>query len=72
MKVMIMVVHPGWHFTINSTLFVYPSICCDQEILEEMFWNFPSTEIEMSYLRLEGSELLLLVFSQRDGQVKKL
>lgn len=28
-------------------------------------WNFPSTEIEMSYLRLEGSELLLLVFSQR-------
>jgi hypothetical protein len=36
----------------------------------ERVWNFPSTEIEMSYLRLEGSELLLLVFSQRDGQVK--
>jgi hypothetical protein len=30
-------------------------------------WIFPSTEIEMSYLRLEGSELLLLVFSQRGG-----
>ncbi len=28
-------------------------------------WNFPSTEIEMSYLMLEGSELLLLVYSQR-------
>lgn len=36
----------------------------------ERVWDFPSTEIEMSYLRLEGSELLLLVFSQRDGQVK--
>jgi len=33
-------------------------------------WNFPSTEIEMSYLRLEGSELLLLVFSQCDVVVK--
>lgn len=29
----------------------------------ERVWNFPSTEIELSYLRLEGSELLLLVFS---------
>ena len=36
----------------------------------EREWIFPSTEIEMSYLRLEGSELLLLVFSQRDGAVK--
>ena len=27
-------------------------------------WNFPTTEIELSYLSLEGSELLLLVFSQ--------
>ncbi len=36
----------------------------------DRIWNFPSTEIEMSYLRLEGSELLLLVFSQRDVVVK--
>ena len=36
----------------------------------ERVWNFPSTEIEMSYLRLEGAELLLLVFSHRDVQVK--
>ncbi len=36
----------------------------------ERVWDFPSTEIEMSYLRLEGAELLLLVFSQRDVQVK--
>ncbi len=36
----------------------------------ERVWVFPSTEIEMSYLRLEGAELLLLVFSQRDVQVK--
>jgi len=34
--------------------------------LEERAWNFSSTEIEMSYLRIEGSELLLLVFSQLD------
>jgi len=27
-------------------------------------WQFPTTEIELSYLSLEGSELLLLVFSQ--------
>jgi len=33
-------------------------------------WNFPSTEIEMSYLRLEGAELLLLVFSQNEDQIK--
>ena len=70
MKVMIMVVHPGWRFTINSTIFVYPSIYCDQEILEERVWDFLSTEIEMLYLRLESSELLLLVFSQRDVVVK--
>ena len=36
----------------------------------ERVWDFPSTEIEMSYLRLEGAELLLLVFSQRDVQAK--
>jgi len=35
----------------------------------ERVWNFPSTEIEISYLRLEGSELLLLVFSQHDGRI---
>ncbi|MGB3365121.1 MAG: hypothetical protein WBB48_10125 [Thermodesulfobacteriota bacterium] len=29
-------------------------------------WIFPSTEIELSYLSLEGSELLLLVFSQKE------
>ena len=29
-------------------------------------WVFPSTEIELSYLKLEDSELLLLVFSQTD------
>ena len=33
-------------------------------------WNFPSTEIEMSYLRLGDSELLLLVFSQNEDQIK--
>ena len=33
----------------------------------DRIWDFPSTEIEMSYLRLGGSELLLLVFSQRGG-----
>ncbi len=33
-------------------------------------WNFPSTEIEMSYLRLGDSELLLLVFSQSGTPVK--
>jgi len=36
----------------------------------ERVWNFPSTQIEMSYLRLDDSELLLLVFSQRGGLVK--
>ena len=30
-------------------------------------WELPSTEIELSYLRIEDSELLLLVFSQREG-----
>ena len=30
----------------------------------ERIWNFPSTEIEMSYLKIEDSELLLLIFSQ--------
>jgi len=50
---------PGWRFTINSALFVYPSF-------EERAWNFSSTEIEMSYLETYGLELLLLVFSQLD------
>jgi hypothetical protein len=36
----------------------------------DRIWNFPSTEIEMSYLRLGGSELLLLVFSQSGTPVK--
>ncbi len=36
----------------------------------DRIWDFPSTEIEMSYLRLEGSELLLLVFSQNEDQIK--
>lgn len=31
----------------------------------ERVWNFPSTEIEMSYLKIEDSELLLLIFSER-------
>jgi hypothetical protein len=38
--------------------------------LEERVWNFPSTEIEISYLRIDGSELLLVGFSEHDGQVK--
>jgi len=29
----------------------------------DRLWRFPSTEIELSYLRLDDSELLLLVFS---------
>jgi len=33
-------------------------------------WDFPSTDIELSYLRLGDSELLLLVFSQSGGPVK--
>jgi len=33
-------------------------------------WQFPTTEIELSYLSLEGSELLLLVFSQTETAVK--
>ncbi|MEW6144449.1 MAG: hypothetical protein AB1598_05470 [Thermodesulfobacteriota bacterium] len=30
----------------------------------ERKWAFPSTTIELSYLRIEGTELLLLVFSE--------
>lgn len=30
-------------------------------------WIFPSTEIELSYLRIEDSELLLLVFSKTEN-----
>lgn len=30
----------------------------------ERKWEFPSTVIELSYLRIEGTELLLLVFSE--------
>lgn len=33
-------------------------------------WIFPTTEIELSYLSLEGSELLLLVFSQTETILK--
>lgn len=29
-------------------------------------WMFPSTEIELSYLSIDGSELLLLVFSETE------
>lgn len=29
----------------------------------ERVWNFPSTEIEMSYLKIDDAELFLLVFS---------
>lgn len=32
----------------------------------ERKWVFPSTIIEMSYLRIENTELLLLVFSEND------
>lgn len=32
----------------------------------ERVWNFPSTEIELSYLKIEDSELLLLIFSERE------
>ncbi|HKQ32416.1 MAG TPA: hypothetical protein VJV40_04370, partial [Thermodesulfobacteriota bacterium] len=27
-------------------------------------WVFPSTAIELSYMRIEGTELLLLIFSE--------
>jgi len=30
----------------------------------ERVWNFPSTVIEMSYLRIEDTELLMLIFSE--------
>lgn len=33
-------------------------------------WVFPSTEIELSYLKLEDSELLLLVFSEKSNPKK--
>ena len=33
-------------------------------------WKFPTTEIELSYLSLGDSELLLLVFSQSNGRVQ--
>jgi len=36
----------------------------------ERKWEFPSTVIELSYLRIEGTELLLLVFSE-DGKDSK-
>jgi hypothetical protein len=36
----------------------------------EREWDFPSTVIDMSYLMLEGSELLLLVFSGTDSALK--
>jgi len=33
----------------------------------ERVWNFPSTMIEMSYLRIEDTELLLLIFAKTQG-----
>jgi hypothetical protein len=36
----------------------------------ERNWVFPSTVIELSYLRIEGTELLLLVFSENAGSPK--
>lgn len=33
----------------------------------ERVWRFPSTEIEMSYLKIDDSELLLLVYSEKAG-----
>lgn len=34
----------------------------------ERRWNFPSTEIEMSYLKIDDAELFLLIFSKRNGK----
>lgn len=36
----------------------------------ERKWVFPSTVMELSYLRIEGTELLLLVFSENPGSPK--
>jgi hypothetical protein len=36
----------------------------------ERKWEFPSTLIELSYLRIEGTELLLLVFSENPKSSK--
>ena len=36
----------------------------------ERKWVFPSTLIEMSYMRIEGTELLLLVFSENEKKAK--
>ncbi len=36
----------------------------------ERKWAFPSTVIELSYLRIEGTELLLLVFSENSKSAK--
>lgn len=36
----------------------------------ERRWMFPSTVIELSYLRIEGTELLLLVFSENSKSAK--
>ncbi|HET7290036.1 MAG TPA: hypothetical protein VFJ67_06310, partial [Thermodesulfobacteriota bacterium] len=36
----------------------------------ERKWEFPSTLIELSYLRIEGTELLLLVFSENTKSSK--
>lgn len=33
----------------------------------ERKWEFPSTVIEMSYMRLEDTEMLLLIFSENGG-----
>ena len=31
-------------------------------------WHFPSTDIELSYLRLDGTEMLLLIFSGKNEE----
>ena len=36
----------------------------------ERKWEFPSTVIELSYMRIEGTELLLLVFSENTKSSK--
>ena len=37
----------------------------------ERKWEFPSTVIEMSYMRIEDTELLLLIFSENGGSGQK-
>lgn len=35
----------------------------DPGVSAERKWNFPSTKIEMSYLKIESTEMLLMIFS---------